>query len=215
MRIFLVEDDKELNHAITSALQNLGFEVNSYLDSELAMNELSNTYDIYFIDLHLPKVDGLTIIQEIKKFNIEAPIFIISGDNSIDSIEKAYEIGCQDYIKKPFDVKELLIKISKVFNKTNHIVQVAKNVEYNLFTEELFIKGQPLLLTKKEKDLFHILAKNIGTSVSNERIESYVWGTSMENGYVRQLVSKLRKKLPKNLIKNHTSSGYYIDTYKK
>lgn len=215
MRIFLVEDDKELNKVVSQTLQSLGFDVTSYTNGNVALSELSNAYDIYFIDLHLPSVDGMELIQEIKKLNIDAPIFVISGDNSINSIEKAYEIGCQDYIKKPFDVKELVIKINKAFHNTSHIVQISKNVEYNLFTEELFLKGQPLLLTKKEKDLFHILAKNIGSSVSNERIESYVWGTSMEQGYVRQLVSKLRKKLPKNLIKNHTASGYYIDHYKK
>lgn len=215
MRIFLVEDDKELNKVITNTLISLGFDVTSYCDGNVAINELSGAYDIFFIDLHLPNIDGLHLIQEIKKQNIDAPIFVISGDSSINSIEKAYEIGCQDYIKKPFDVKELVIKINKAFHNTSHIIQLSKNHEYNLFTEELFAKGQPVLLTKKEKDLLHILVKNIGSSVSNERIESYVWGTSMENGYVRQLVSKLRKKLPKNLIKNHTASGYYIDHYKK
>ncbi len=214
MRIFLVEDDVDLNYQITKTLTTIGFNVASFTNGVDAISSISNRYDIYFIDLNLPDMNGLEVVQSIKSLKINAPIFIISGDSTIDSIEKAYEIGCQDYIKKPFDIKELVIKVNQIFNHNSHIVQVARKCEYDLIKETLYVKNEELHLTIKEKALFHILVKNIGQTVSNEYIEAYVWGMDVEYGYVRQLVNKLRKKLPCDIIKNHTANGYRIEKYK-
>ncbi|MEA1914598.1 MAG: response regulator transcription factor [Campylobacterota bacterium] len=215
MRIFLVEDDIDLNYQITKILEGIGFHVASFTNGVDAISSISGRYDVYFIDLNLPDMHGLEVVQNIREAKIDAPVFIISGDNTINSIEKAYAIGCQDYIKKPFDVKELVIKINQIFNQNSHMVTVSKKCEYDLIKEILYFKNEMVHLTLKEKALFHVLAKNIGQTVSNEHIEAYVWGMNMENGYVRQLVNKLRKKVPCDIIKNHTANGYRLEKIKK
>lgn len=214
MKVFLVEDDQILNEAVSSALEGLGFEVDSYLDGQSAFDNISNKYQVFLIDINLPHINGLELVKRVKKYNNDAKVFILSADINIDTITQAYDIGVDDYLKKPFDVRELLAKLDIVKKEDGQKIKLYKNCEYDLEKQVFYYNSKDIKLTKKESALLHILVSNIGQTVENDKIERYVWEEDMGSGYVRQLVAKLRKKLPYDIIQNHAGNGYRIEKYK-
>ncbi len=213
MDIFIVEDDYKLNKVLTSNLEKFGYKVSTFTDGQKAFDSISMHTNIYLIDINLPNINGLELIKQIKTVNKYAKIFIISGDTNIETILKAYNLGCDDYIKKPFDIREIIAKINHALFKSSKAIQLNDNCNYNPISEIIIYKNNEIRLTKKETLLLTILIKNIGYTVSHDEIESYVWGEIVGNGYTRQLVSKLRKTLPCDIIKNHTANGYRIEKY--
>eukprot|EP01156_Anaeramoeba_ignava_P013875 Anaeramoba_ignava/a607699_252.p6 GENE.a607699_252~~a607699_252.p6 ORF type:complete len:216 (-),score=-3.69 a607699_252:5121-5768(-) len=214
MRIFLVEDNEELNGFMTETLQNIGYNVVSCKDGANAFKLVEDIFDLYIIDINLPNINGLELVKKIKSLKENLKIFIISGDDNIDTILKAYDLGCDDYIKKPFDLREIVAKINLIFKeKLTDQVKLTDECYYNMKKRVIHHKDKNTTLTKKEAALLNVLVQNIGKSVSNKDIELAVWGQNFENSHVRQLVSKLKKVLPcKDIIQNHSSLGYRIDS---
>jgi len=210
MKIFLVEDDKFLNDMLGTTFSSIGYEIVSFDDGKEAFNNLDVQYDLYIIDINLPNVNGLELLKQIKTLNKNANVFIMSADTNIETILDAYNIGCDDYIRKPFDIREVLAKIQNRLDSLPKVIQFTNGCEYIIDERKCIYQGQEIKLTKKEDLLFTILLQNNGRFVSNNEIENYVWGETYQNGHVRQLVAKLRKTLPCELIENHNSNGYRI-----
>ena len=211
MKIFLVEDDKILNQSIVSIFSKLNYEVTTFNDGKEAFENLNNSYDLYMVDINLPNVNGIELVKQIKYLNKNANVFIMSADINIDTIVNAYDIGCTDYIKKPFDIREVIAKIEHTLDLIPNNIVFDNCGEYNRIEKTFKEKNNNIIkLTNKEALLLDILLKNNGKTVSNEKIENYVWGETFINGHVRQLVSKVRAKLPCNVIENHTSNGYKL-----
>lgn len=213
MKIFLVEDDITLNDLITNNLEALGYCVKAYTDGKEAFEALTKTFDIYLVDINLPNINGLELVKQIKLYNSNAKIFIISGDTKIDTILQAYDLGCDDYIKKPFDIREVVAKINHSLINSSKVIQLSKSCIYDPLNKILFYNDSILQITNKETLLLDILIYNIGAIVSNEQIEAHVWGETVGTGYVRQLISKLRKSLPCDIIANHAANGYGVKKY--
>jgi len=215
MKIFLVEDDELLNDIIVTTLRSLKYEVDTFCDGKEALKNVNNGYDLYLLDINLPNVNGLEILKRIKEYDNDSNIFILSAEIDIKTILSAYDTGCNDFIKKPFDIREIVAKIKNtVEEEVNEIPLIHGGKYYR--NEKLIIFGNKTVkLTKKETSLLDILIKYKGKSASNEQIEVFVWGENVMGGYVRQLVSKLRSKLPyADIIENHTLSGYKIRLHK-
>jgi DNA-binding response OmpR family regulator len=213
MKIFLVEDNEELNGFITDTLEKLNYSVKSCRDGANAFKVVEDFFDLYIIDINLPNVNGLELVKKIRSVNIDAKIFIISGDDNIDTILKAYDLGCNDYIKKPFDLREVIAKINIMFkDKLEKKLKLTNECYYDTDDKVISFDGKSITLTPKEASLLNILIENFGKSVSNKDIEMAVWGKTSQNSHVRQLVSKLKKTLPcgSDIIQNHSSNGYKI-----
>jgi DNA-binding response OmpR family regulator len=219
MKIFLVEDDTTLNDIITSSLKGIKCKVSAYNDGVEALDNIHSGYDLYLIDINLPNVNGFEILKSIKACKPDANIFIMSGDTDINTILNAYDTGCNDFIKKPFDVREIVAKIQNSIKEIDDVVQLAHNGIYTKSEKTIqFGNKPPIKLTKKEMALLDILIKYRGKNASNEAIEQYVWDKQSDDdkAYVRQLVSKIKTKLPyKDLIENHNSTGYKINLAKE
>lgn len=225
MKILLVEDDKQLGRALKKTLEAKGYEVNHIEDGEDAFNDiLINEYDVYLLDINLPKIDGLKLIKLIRHKNSEAIIIMITASAEIEDMEKAYgenHDGCDEYIKKPFHSEELLLRINHWLKvKKEQCVKSAEdlqkitidNMDFYFDTLDLYIDGVLANLRKKEKRLLAILLKNIGKTVSKEEIVSYVWENENRKEYpLRQLVSELKNKLPKDYITSVVGIGYRFD----
>jgi DNA-binding response OmpR family regulator len=213
MKIFLVEDDTSLNEAITATFSSLGYKVTSFDDGKTAFDNIDKSYDLFMIDINLPNVNGMELVKQIKRVYKEANVFIMSADIDIQTILKAYDIGCIDYIKKPFDIREIIAKIKHTLKIPLGNVRF-KNCPLSIYNKDkqVFVYNKKeIRLTAKELLLFEILLKNANNTVSNDQIEDYVWGESFRNGHVRQLVAKLRKKIACNIIENYNSNGYIIN----
>jgi len=213
----MVEDDIQLNATITKFLELLSFEVNSTIDGEEAISIIDKSnFDMYLIDINLPNINGLDIVKYIRKKDITTPIIMITASLEVDNFITAYDNGCSEYIKKPFHLKELEIRIENLLNKhQSDILTINERVTYNFKYEELKIDEVTIRLRKKVNRLLQILLKNINHTVKTEDIIDYVWENEIKENYpLRQLITDLRKEL--NLEKNHIISevgiGYRFET---
>lgn len=198
MNILLIEDDLTLNELITDYLKLNGNSVVSLEDGMNAIDTIDKTnFDLYIIDINIPHINGLEIVKYIRQKDISTPIIMITASMELENFKTAYKNGCDDYIKKPFYLEELKIRIDKLLSKKsngNSLIKISDTITYDTEYEELSVRGEVKRLRKKERLLLNILLKNINKLVSNEIIENYVWENEIKELYpLRQLVNDLRK----------------------
>jgi DNA-binding response OmpR family regulator len=210
MRIMLVEDEYLLNKAIKTYLSSKNMEVDAYLDGLEALDAISAGYDIFILDIDIPHINGIEILEEIYRLYPTLPVIMISATIDISMITKAYEKGCSDYLKKPFDIKELELKVNALTRSNEELIEFSPKLFYNKAKHELNSDGKVLTLTNKESKFLNLLILNRGKIVSYSDIESAVWGFDTRSVHIRQLVNRLRSKLPKELIQNRVGEGYII-----
>ncbi len=211
MKIFLLEDDYSLNETIKEMLELNLHEVHTFYDGEIAYNNITTySYDLYILDINIPFIDGLEILKSIKIISEKIKVIMISANINIEKIKEAYKYGCDDYLKKPFDVEELILKIEKFDNKEKNII-IEDDVLFNTISKELFINNKKIELTRSERTLLLLLLENRGKAISHQNIEDYVYKSeSKSSDAIRSLIKRLRKKLSRNLILNSIDTGYFI-----
>ena len=199
MKILLLEDDIALNKAIQRVIALDQHTIDAFFDGQSLMDALEKRYDLYILDINVPKISGLDLLAAILLQNPQAKVIMISAHTDMQSIQKAYDIGCVDYIKKPFHIAELRAKINRLNISKEHL--------YTGITLE--IDAQPL--TKKEKKLLNILLDNLTHVVNYEMIDTQVYqDKNMTMDALRALVRRLRSKLSEDIIENVIDEGYKI-----
>ena len=212
LRVLLVEDDLQLAKIVKKILISKGFSVVLQDDGILALEEIKkNPFEVYLIDINIPGINGLELVKYIRSlYGDEGFVVMITANIDEYYFEKAYSYGCDDYIKKPFHIKELEVRINHLLNKKEKIV--FDEYEFKFDEDELFKNNKRINLRKKEKRLLHILLKNINKTVSSERIIEYVWEGEQKESYpLRQLVNEIRKRFDKNYIKTVVGIGYRFE----
>jgi len=217
MKILLLEDELILNNTICEYLKNIGHIVNGFLDGQVALEHISNGYDLLIVDVNIPTLNGFELLNELNQRKIHIPTIFISAQIDIEDIKKAYKLGCREYIKKPFHLEELGIKINQILkkeqNNTLHI-RFSENYSYSKDKQTLYFNGEPQNLTKKQLEIIHILALNINMIVDFERFRVDVWNAeNIDNPTIRAEISRLKKSLKEDFIKNIRGLGYKIDRY--
>ena len=216
MKVFLLEDDFALNKIITNSLKNRGFFVHNYHDGYKAVEMiLNNSYDLFVLDLNVIGFDGHQILEIIRKDNKNIPVIIISAQIDIENIQKSYTLGCNDYIKKPFDFEELFLRIQYHVQKLKVTDKFLTNLDnsfsYDLLKQDLYYKQQAIELSIKEKLLMTLFVQNLNNIISIEMIHEYVWDSKeMEAVSMRSLIHKLKKKLKSGMIINVRGEGYKL-----
>ena len=199
MNIVLLEDDIALNKAIRKVLELDGHDVSSFHNGKEVLNAMDERYDLYILDINVPYISGLDILDSILLQNKRAKVMMISSNTDMQSIQKAYDIGCVDYLKKPFHIAELRAKI-------NHLQVSAAHLYTGI---ELRENARPL--TKKETRLLNLLLDHLGLAVNYEMIDNYVYeNKTMTMDALRALVRRLRAKLAQDIIENVVDDGYRI-----
>jgi len=220
MKILIIEDDIQLNTTITNFLRYKGCQTTSVEDGEEALEYIDkNFYDLYIIDINIPKVSGLEVLKYIRQKDLITPVIIITASLELENLKTAYKNGCNEYIKKPFYLEELEIKIDKICvgNYKNEIINISDNISYDTSLEELIINGEIKRLRKKEKRLLTILLQNINKTVPTQTLENYIWENEIKESYpLRQLVNDLRKYFDngEKFIFSEIGVGYRFETKK-
>uniref|UniRef100_UPI004047E716 response regulator transcription factor n=1 Tax=Aliarcobacter sp. TaxID=2321116 RepID=UPI004047E716 len=213
MKIFLLEDDYSLNESIKEMLEIENYIVDSYYDGSIAYEHIIGDYNLYIFDINLPNIDGIYLLEHIKTINKNSNVIIMSANININKIKEAYSKGCDDYVKKPFDIQELLLKVNK-YTEKSYFIHLDKNLFFDKKEKILFLDSKEIELTKNEKNLLFLLIDNIGNKVSHSQIEDFVYEREAKSSdAIRSLLKRLRKKLPKDLILNSLEEGYYIKNY--
>jgi len=217
MKVLLIEDDIQLNTTIKNFLTSINFEIISVFDGIEAIDYIdSENFELFIIDINIPSIDGLEIVKYIRQKDTKVPIIIITASLELDNLKEAYKNGCNEYIKKPFFLEELEIRINNLTkNDNSNIIKISENITFDFKYEELKINNKTVKLRKKEKRLLSILLQNINHTVENSKICSYVWENEIRESYpLRQLVSELRKyfNTGEKFIFSDIGIGYRFET---
>ncbi len=208
MKILLMEDDSILCESLQEYLKSEGFVVDVAKDGEEVYNfTFEKSYDLYIFDINVPKENGFEVLKQLKAADDNTPTFYITALTDINSISKGFSIGAVDYIKKPFDPEELVIRIKTRYLKSDQIIRY-KDLIYHPYTKELFKKEEPIYLGEVQKALFHELITNIGKIVSSYRLLDMLEQPS--SNALRVNLAKLKTKLDLE-IKNIRGQGYMIE----
>jgi len=182
--ILLVEDEENLHDALKLNLEMEGYSVSSSYDGAHALKQIQSAhFDLIILDIMLPSLDGFAITETVRLHNIETPILILSAKNSSANRVQGLKLGADDYLTKPFNLEELLLRVTKLIQKTN-TVQPSSIDEFSFnghtlnfkLLEAINNKGEKISLTKKESMLLQLLIENKNTVVTRERILQSVWG---------------------------------------
>jgi len=209
MKILLLEDNKKLNATIVKRLQLKGFKIDSFIDGKNAYDAITNNYDCFILDINVPNIDGIKILKKIREYYDKIPIIIISASVELDLIKQSYDFGCNDYIKKPFFIDELEIKIDQLCTIQNTQIQYDVNSYFDNEASTIEFDNKKVKLTKKERLLLNLLLSKPNQIITYEQIEYSVWeGSSVSHESIRSLVRRLRKALVYEYIQTIIDSGY-------
>lgn len=184
--ILLVEDEEHLHEALKLNLEMEGYEVDSAFDGGEALKKIQSAhYDLLILDIMLPSLDGFSITERMRLNNNQTPILILSAKNTSANRVQGLKLGADDYLTKPFNLEELLLRVAKLIQKqaqqTNTTPQVERyqfqghTIDYNA-SEVLLASGQKINLTKRELLLLKLLIEHKHTVVTREKILQLVWG---------------------------------------
>jgi two-component system OmpR family response regulator len=204
MRVLLVEDDVTIADFIQKGLKEAGFSVDHAADGAYGLGlALNESYDVGVVDLMLPKLDGLSIIERMRERKINTPVIILSARRSIDDRVTGLRRGGDDYLTKPFSFSELLARVQALLRRASHVVEATSITSHNL-TIDLLARtvvrdGKKIDLQPKEFALLEYLMRNEGHIVSKTMITERVWNYNFDPGtnVVEARISKLREKVDK------------------
>lgn len=181
-----------------------------YTDVKGVLEGVKKTaYDLYIIDINLPESDGISLVKQLRLKYPQVPIIMVSGYNDIETIMNAYEVGCDEYLKKPFDLRELEIKVSKLMG--DKLLDLSETVKYDVAKRILFIDGAEVHLSQKESNLMHTFMTNINRPLTHGYLESVIWDGVEDNGHaLRNLILRLRKRIGPGIIDTVQGKGYIL-----
>ncbi|GAX87788.1 two-component system, OmpR family, response regulator [Lebetimonas natsushimae] len=208
MKIAVIEDETFLNDAISTLLEMEGYKIYSFYNLKDFLKD-DNTYNVIIADIALG--DG-NFLEEMKKRNLidKGKIIIISSHSDIKNIKTAYNLGADDFIKKPFEPEEILIRIKKLYNLNR--IKIDSGIFYDKNTKELIINNENIELTHKESMLLEVLLKNKHRFLSTAEIALHIWNEYVPDNTIAALVKRLRKKLgKKDLIISKREIGYKLN----
>jgi len=209
MKILLLEDNEKLNNTIKKRLEIKGYKVFSFIDGAKAFDSITDGYSCFILDINVPNVDGIKILKKIREFYNEVPVIIISSTVELDIIKESYDFGCNDYLKKPFFIDELEIKIEKLCQIKNDLIKFDETSYFDYKSSLVIIDEIEYRLTKKERLLLNLFLINKNQVVTYEAIENYVWeGSFASIDSIRSLVRRLRKVLQHDYLQTVVDTGY-------
>jgi len=214
MKVLLVEDDRLLGESLKEFLISEGFITDWVYDPREVMDLLEvSSYDVIVLDLMMPHLRGEDLIKSIRERDKETPILVLTAKHRIEDKRVCFELGADDYLTKPFDMEELILRIKALYRRKNpHQVVVIGPVEINLTKETVKVGGKTLKLGKKDWLILKLLVENRGSYVSQESILNYVWGDEpVGEDVVRAHIKNLRKLLPEGFIQTTKGRGYKVE----
>ena len=216
MKILLLEDEQMLSEAISEYLVALGhLVITCYDGSEALVCIQGENFDLLILDINVPGIDGLDLLEQLHVLKIRPPAIYISALADIEGISRAYDLGCYDYLKKPFHLKELSLRIDKVMQNClipqSH-TRLSKSYAYDASTSTLLCDNVTHPLSKRQLQIIDLLARNRGRVVDFDQFRTYIWDDEyVDNATIRAEVSRLNKSLKEDFIQNIRALGYMID----
>ncbi len=215
-KILLLEDNALFAETLQEFLEEQGFIVNIAKDGEEALQKSYHiNYDMYLLDIKVPKIDGMNFLKMLRDSGDEKPAIFITSYKDLETLRKGYVSGCDDYMKKPIDLEELLYRIEVLFKnrkELNSIIKLNDKYHYDSKQRVVFYKNGTIKLSMKSILLLELFLENRTKVVTKEQIIEKLWSSADEHsdGSIRVYVNKLKKILGKNRIENIKGIGYKL-----
>lgn len=221
MRILHVEDDKSIASFVVKGLKEAGHVVDHVIDGEDGLHRiLAEEYDVAIIDLMLPKLDGLSLISEMRQKGRKTPVIILSAKRSVDDRVRGLEGGSDDYLTKPFAFAELIARIHALVRRASNIPDATRltmgDLSIDIPARRVVRAGQTIDLQPREFALLEYLMRNAGRVISKTMIMEHVWDYNFDpqTNVVETRISRLRDKInrgfQKQLIETVRGAGYVL-----
>lgn len=216
MKVLLLEDEYMLRISITEFLEDLGLKVDGFSNGDKAYDAIyENHYDLYLLDVNVPGMNGFDLLRTLRKEGNKIPAIFLTSMVNVEDLEKGYKSGCCDYIRKPFDLTELQLRIMQAlklhYHEGENRIDLGEGLLYDTETFILSHNGEPITLSKTEKDIFSVLLKYSNQIVSIDMFQDEIWGEYVDPANIRVQINNLRKKLPVDIIQNRRGLGYTIE----
>ena len=223
MRLLLVEDDLQIASFIMKGLKQAGFVIDHAIDGEDGLHmALYEPYDVAIIDIMLPKLDGLSLIEELRRKKVDTPVIILSAKRSIDDRVKGLQAGSDDYLTKPFSFSELLARVQALIRRATRATEPTRlsvgDLSMELLTRKIIRAGKKIDLQPREFSLLEYLMRNAGRVVSKTMILEHIWDYNFDpqTDVVDVLVCRLRSKVDRDfdekMIHTIRGVGYVLET---
>ncbi|BAK73309.1 response regulator transcription factor [Arcobacter sp. L] len=217
-KILVLEDDELFSSTLEDFLSDEGFIVDIASDGEecLSLNYEKN-YDLYIFDINVPKINGLDLLLNLRKSEDNTPTIFLTSYKDKDTLHDAFLKGCDDYLKKPVDLDELLLRIKALLKRNKKqfdIIKLSDNLTFNPLNKRVYENGIDLNLPVKVLELFELFIENRGEIVTKEMIISKLWATSegYSEGSIRVYINQIKKLFEnKDSISNIKGIGYKIE----
>jgi len=215
-KILLLEDDVNLNETIEEFLSDEGFEVTSVYDGKSAEELIyEKNFDLFVLDVNVPSPNGFEVLKSSRQRGDTTPAIYVTSLNSTQDLSKGFESGCDDYIRKPFSLEELLLRINNIlkrnfYHNPNETVKIDEDLFYDIQADELLRDGKTLPLHNKEKLLLKLFLQHSNQQISHEVIYQHLWSYEEEPSEtaLRTYIKNLRKVLGKERIVSIKRYGY-------
>ena len=217
MKILLLEDDYLYKVTIQDFLEANGYEVDDYDDGAEALDAIyENAYALLLLDIRVPSLDGYEILKDIRANGIQTPVIMLTSLTDIQNLSLGYELGCSDYLRKPFELKELKYRIDYIikthnFKSSEDLIKIDELYSFETKSKTLFKKEKSIDLGSYGTELVSYLVQNRGRFVSLDTLQNVVWeGKDISYADIRMCVKRVRQKCDKDFIKNKKLVGYKI-----
>ena len=221
IKILFVEDEEDLTLIVADTLRGQGYAVITAADGIEGLEKFkTEVADIVVADVMMPKMDGFTMAKEIRKLSPTVPLLFLTAKSTIDDVEEGFEIGANDYLKKPFELRELIVRIKALLRRHNtnlgedSKILIGRYI-FNVTTQTLSLEGQSVDLSHFESRILELLATNIGKTVDASELMIAVWqrdepsNRNSLHGYIHKLRRALRHD-PSISIINQRGFGYML-----
>ncbi len=218
MKILLLEDDYLYKVSIKEFLQELDFIVDDFENGDDALDAVfTNSYDLLLLDIRVPGMDGFSLVETVRKEGLNTPIIILTSLTDIANLSRGYDLGCNDYIRKPFDLIELKFRIEQLiknscFKTLDDNIDIPPNYKFDVKKNILYKEKEQIDLSFKESELVSYLVQNRGFFVSIETLHERIWeNKDISYSDIRMCIKRIREKTCKDFIKTKRFVGYKID----
>ncbi len=225
MRILVVEDEEKVARLVQSGLEQNGYEVDVAYDGYLAENlAVTREYDVVLLDIIIPLVNGIDLCARIKQAHPGTPVLMLTALGTTADKVKGFEAGADDYLVKPFDFEELLMRVKALTKRSGFVSRTSReaflqvaDLKLDIYKKEAHRGGKSIRLTAKEFDLLEFFMKNSGRVISKAELAEHVWeltfdtGTNVVEVYINLLRRKIDRDFEHKLIETRIGLGYIMN----
>ena len=219
MKILLLEDDIALSDIMSEYLEDNGYELDLVYDGEEALESAyESQYDLYIFDVNVPAIKGFDLLKTLRENGDTTPTIFVTSLNDIEDVSRGFESGADDYLKKPFELAELLLRVKNIQKRSftqqrSTLIQINENITFDIDTELLYTGKESVSLPQKELKLLKHFLKHPNEIITFDSLNEVLWDydETPSSESLRAHIKNLRKHLTKDMIQNLRGLGYRFE----